>query len=322
MLAFTRLSLAAAVLAPALSAYAAKILIQVGPGGKRIFSPSNITANVGDVVSFEFLTKNHSVTQSSFASPCEPLAGGIDSGFQPVAANATEVPEFSFTIANGSKQFFFFSKQTVPANECNKGMVFSINQDPNSAVKSFAAFQANAEADIPASTATAVDTASKATAAPAKASSGSEILVQVGADNSLTFSPSNISANVGDTVTFQFLSKNHSVTQTTFAEPCSSPLFGGIDSGFQPVSPNSTAFPQFSFTLNNASTPLFFFSKQDVLVNECNKGMVFSINQDPNSAQSFAAFQANAEADIRPAAKVNKKGRRVHARDFSKVAGK
>ncbi|KAJ7025102.1 hypothetical protein C8F04DRAFT_142643 [Mycena alexandri] len=303
--------------APAAVSSGAKILVQVGAGNGLTFSPSNISANTGDTVSFQFLNGNHSVTESSFASPCEPLAGGIDSGLQFVAANSTEIPEFSFTITNGLKQFFFFSKQTVPVNECNKGMVFSINQDPNSAVKSFAAFQANAKADIPASTASAVGT--KATAVPAKASSGSEILVQVGADDSLTFSPSNISAKAGDTVTFQFLSKNHSVTQTTFAEPCSSPLFGGIDSGFQPIAPNATAIPQFSFTLNNANTPLFFFSKQGA---ECTKGMVFSINQDPNSVKSFAAFQANAEADIRPAAKGNKRGRRVHARDFSKVVGK
>ncbi|KAJ6534341.1 hypothetical protein B0H19DRAFT_1039261 [Mycena capillaripes] len=185
MFVFTRLSLAAAVLALALSAHAANILVQVGAGNGLTFSPSNISAATGDTVSFQFLNKNHSVTQSSFASPCEPLAGGIDSGFQPVAANAADIPEFSFDITDGSKQFFFFSKQTVPVNECNRGMVFSINQDPNSAVKSFAAFQANAEADIPASTTTAIGTASEATAAPAKASSGSEILVQVGAGGSV-----------------------------------------------------------------------------------------------------------------------------------------
>jgi plastocyanin len=78
-------------------------------------------------------------------------------------------------------------------------MVFSVNANPDSA-KSFAAFQANAEATAPAST---------ATAAPVAASSGAAILVLVGANNQLTFSPSNITANVGDTVTFQFESKNH-----------------------------------------------------------------------------------------------------------------
>ncbi|KAJ7808117.1 hypothetical protein B0H14DRAFT_3762730, partial [Mycena olivaceomarginata] len=125
-------------------------------------------------------------------------------------------------------------------------------------------------------------------------SPASNILVLVRANNSDTFSPSNISANVGDVVTFQFVSKNHSVTQTTFAKPCSVLLAGGVDSGFQPALLNAPAFPTFSFTVNNASTLLFFTSTQAAY---CNKGMVFSINQDPNSAvKSFADFQANAEA--------------------------
>ncbi|KAJ7832003.1 hypothetical protein B0H13DRAFT_2371149 [Mycena leptocephala] len=314
MFVFTHLSLATALLAPALSAHAAKILVQVGPEGQQIFSPSNITANVGDVVSFAFFTKNHSVTQSSFASPCEPLARGVDSGFQSVAVNATNVHEFSIAINNASKPLFFFSAQTVPVNECQRGMVFSINQAPNSA-KSFAAFQAAAVAS-----ATATDAASATPSAAAK-SSGSEILVQVGANNSDIFSPSNISAKVGDVVTFQFVSKNHSVTQTTFAKPCSALLAGGVDSGFQPALLNAPAFPTFSFTVNNASTPLFFTSTQAAIASECNKGMVFSINQDPNSAvKSFADFQANAEADILPAVKASKQGRRMHTRDFANAA--
>ncbi|KAF8144704.1 hypothetical protein K438DRAFT_1992621 [Mycena galopus ATCC 62051] len=312
MFAFTRLSLAAAVLAPALSAHAVKILVQVGPGGQQTFSPSNITANVGDVVSFTFLTKNHSVTQSSFASPCEPLAGGVNSGFQFVAT--TNAPEFSIAINNASKPLFFFSAQTVPVNECQRGMVFSINQAPNSA-KSFAAFQAAAVAS-----ATATGAASANPSAAVKLS-GSEILVQVGASNSDIFSPSNISANVGDIVTFQFVSKNHSVTQTTFAKPCSNLLAGGVDSGFQPALVNVTAFPTFSFAVNNASTPLFFTSTQTAIASECNKGMVFSINQNPNSAvKTFADFQANAEADILPPATGRKQGRRMHVRDFASAA--
>jgi hypothetical protein len=136
----------------------------------------------------------------------------------PVPVNATALPEFSFVINNASTPLFFFSKQTAYAcpfsrkplkatdliesrivSECSKGMVFSVNANPDSA-KSFAAFQANAEATAPAST---------TTAAPVAASSGAAIFVLVGANNQLTFSPSNITANVGDTVTFQFESKNH-----------------------------------------------------------------------------------------------------------------
>ncbi|KAJ7659549.1 hypothetical protein DFH06DRAFT_989394, partial [Mycena polygramma] len=131
----------------------------------------------------------------------------------------------------------------------------------------------------------------------------------------LTFSPPNITAAAGDTVTFQFLSKNHSVTQSSFASPCTS-LAGGVDSGFQAVAINATAVPEFSFTLKNASAPLFFFSKQNAY---CQKGMVFSINANPNSAKSFAAFQASAEATTAPAAKAPKQALRAHARDFAQL---
>jgi hypothetical protein len=48
--------------------------------------------------------------------------------------------------------------------------------------------------------------------------------------------------------------------------------------------------------------------------------MVFSINANPDSAKSFAAFQANAEASVAPAAKVNKKPQRTHPRDFASAA--
>ncbi|KAJ7858411.1 hypothetical protein B0H14DRAFT_662574 [Mycena olivaceomarginata] len=241
MLCFMRFPLAVAVLAPALSTYASEILVLVGANNQLTFSPSNITAAVGDVVSFQFQSKNHSVTQSSFASPCVPLAQGVDSGFQAVAPNATAFPQFSFTINNASTPLFFFSKQNVLVNECQKGMVLSINANPNSA-KSFAAFQAAAEKSAAPS--------DPSSSAP----SGSEILVLVGQNNGLTFSPSNITANVGDTVTFQFQSKNHSVTQSSFASPCV-PLAQGVDSGFQAVAPNATTVPEFSFTLTNASTP-------------------------------------------------------------------
>ncbi|KAF8217973.1 hypothetical protein K438DRAFT_1656883 [Mycena galopus ATCC 62051] len=295
-----------------------EILVLVGQNNQLTFSPPNITANVGDTVIFQFESKNHSVTQSSFASPCTPLVGGVDSGFQFVAADANALPQFSFTINNASKPLFFFSKQTAAVNECQQGMVFSINADPNSA-DSFAAFQAAAENSAASSPSASSAAASSASAPSAPASSGSEILVLVGQNNQLTFSPTNVTANAGDTVTFQFQSKNHSVTQSSFASPCV-PLAQGVDSGFQAVTINATAFPTFSFTLNNASTPLFFFSKQNILVNECQQGMVFSVNANPDSAKSFAAFQANAEASIAPSAKVNKKLQRKHPRDFASSA--
>jgi len=38
--------------------------------------------------------------------------------------------------------------------------------------------------------------------------------------STVTYTPSNITAQVGDTVTFQFMQKNHTATQSTFADPC------------------------------------------------------------------------------------------------------
>jgi hypothetical protein len=128
------------------------------------------------------------------------------------------------------------------------------------------------------------------------AAAGNNILVTVGGNNLLAFSPTNITAEVGDTVTFQFQSKNHSVTQSTFATPCeiqTTPA-QGIDSGFQPVPTGSTELPQWSFTMDNASTPLWFFCAQTIPADHCQMGMVFSVNANPDSAKSFAVYQAAA----------------------------
>lgn len=55
-------------------------VIQVGPGSELLYNPSNISASIGDTVTFVFNPKNHTVTQSSFEEPCVALAGGFDSG--------------------------------------------------------------------------------------------------------------------------------------------------------------------------------------------------------------------------------------------------
>ncbi|KAJ7687597.1 Cupredoxin [Mycena rosella] len=154
-----RFALAIAALAPVLSVYADNFTVQVGAGGKLVFNPTNITAKAGDTVVFQFQGKNHSVTQSTFASPCSiqtAPAQGIDSSFQFVSPNATQLPEWSITIDNDTTPLWFFCAQTNPSSHCAQGMVFSINANPNSA-KSFAVYQAaalasnNAAASTPSS---------------------------------------------------------------------------------------------------------------------------------------------------------------------------
>jgi plastocyanin len=115
--------------------------------------------------------------------------------------------------------------------------------------------------------------------------------VLVGANATLTFQPNTVNASVGDTIAFTFLSKNHTVTQSTFAAPCTNFSADGIDSGFVPVDPAATSFQQYSFTMNNVSAPLWFYCRQ---AGHCGKGMVFAVN--PTAAKSYSAFQAAAMA--------------------------
>lgn len=55
------------------------INIKVGVGALNAYDPNNITAEVGDIVTFTFNPKNHTVTQGSFKDPCISN-GGFDTG--------------------------------------------------------------------------------------------------------------------------------------------------------------------------------------------------------------------------------------------------
>lgn len=68
------------------SAAATNHKVIVGGPGILAYQPSNITAQVGDTITFEFHEKNHTATASSFATPCRSLSltslsnAGFDSG--------------------------------------------------------------------------------------------------------------------------------------------------------------------------------------------------------------------------------------------------
>ena len=77
--------------------------VNVGARGEFIFSPNEVAALIGDIVRFNFLARNHTVTQSSLDSPCSP-SGQFDSGFN------------QFNPSNISNQFYvdFEVKSTDP----------------------------------------------------------------------------------------------------------------------------------------------------------------------------------------------------------------
>lgn len=156
----------------------------------------------------------------------------------PVPDNNTNgpFPAARFTVQD-TNPVWVYCRQ---ANHCQQGMVFAINPGDK-----FAAFQAAAMGQaVPASgspppatvapvTVTATVTvsgtqlatttyvSSPGSAAPTSAVSTDHKIV-VGGPNKLFFDPANITAQPGDTITFQFMQKNHTATQSSFANPCTS----------------------------------------------------------------------------------------------------
>ncbi|KAL1612234.1 hypothetical protein SLS60_000458 [Paraconiothyrium brasiliense] len=120
------------------------------------YSPESITANVGDMVQFVFMQKNHTATQSTFAEPCKAMEGGKDSGFMPNADGKAGVtwnvtvetadPQCkqctinrTFELAANSRQGFYCKQST----HCGVGMVFAINA-ATTGDKTMAVFKNNA----------------------------------------------------------------------------------------------------------------------------------------------------------------------------------
>jgi plastocyanin len=100
--------------------------------------------------------------------------------------------------------------------------------------------------------------------------------VTVGENTQLKFVPEFLNAQIGDTVTYTFFSKNHSVTQSSFTDPCH-PLAGGFFSGFTPTSSNTVASETtWTITINDTK-PIWAYCGQ-TNGNHCQSGMVHAIN--------------------------------------------
>jgi plastocyanin len=345
--------------------------VLVGPNGKFEFQPPAIGAAPGDQVVFHFNPKNHTVTQSSFAAPCSPMSGGIDSGFVPVQANQTaHLPTFTVNVHDTTPIWIYCGQAGgTPNSHCGAGMVFAINcgldHEPNSygnfkkaALAHGATLQAGGAygggayggappvhvpepapvahvpppVDAAAPPATTIWTAAYGgytippepqgvlvthtvavegstwattytswpnSPAPTPASlEGTTHRVIVGGTNGLIFDPPHIAALPRDTIVFEFRQKNHTVTQSSFADPCrklSANGLVGFDSGFIPVAEAATEFPVWSMVVNDTA-PIWAYCRQPNPTSHCGAGMVFSINSDEQGERNFAAFQGVAEA--------------------------
>ncbi|KAJ7612195.1 hypothetical protein FB45DRAFT_1009409 [Roridomyces roridus] len=117
--------------------------------------------------------------------------------------------------------------------------------------------------------------------------------ISVGANNGLTFTPNQTTAYIGDTLTFTFLTKNHSVTTTVFSGAVCPPPAGGVgpngfDSGFLAASGTNT--PTFVYTV--VDTAPHFAACMQGAGSHCRAGMTFALN--PTAEMTYAEFNTNA----------------------------
>ncbi|KAH8724631.1 Cupredoxin [Phaeosphaeriaceae sp. PMI808] len=152
MVAFTSIALAASVFvgctmaAPANQIRSTGVIHRIFAGFNGLnFEPDNVVAELGDLVEFHFNPKNHSVVQSSFDKPCEPLANGsgVFSGFNFATAQGEAKNVFTFQVQN-KEPFWYYCSQVV-GNHCQMGMAGVINRNFNSNEQTLAKYKENSK---------------------------------------------------------------------------------------------------------------------------------------------------------------------------------
>ncbi|KAF9070956.1 hypothetical protein BDP27DRAFT_1401729 [Rhodocollybia butyracea] len=104
-------------------------IVTVGDDGS-FYDPPTTSAGMNDIVNFVFTgLRQHSVTQSSLATPCLPLEGGFNSGLTSLSnsTDPNEAPVWQLQITNASTPIYFFCMQSIPLSHCSVGMVGAIN---------------------------------------------------------------------------------------------------------------------------------------------------------------------------------------------------
>ncbi|KAK8050661.1 hypothetical protein PG994_012391 [Apiospora phragmitis] len=99
--------------------------ISVGAAGFS-FRPDSLTANVGDIVRFNFYPTNHSVARAEFRYPCIPYETveigrrGFYSNLVPVQAILNEPPHFDVKINDTEPIFFYCCDYSEEKKEANQ----------------------------------------------------------------------------------------------------------------------------------------------------------------------------------------------------------
>ncbi|KAI5789584.1 hypothetical protein FPQ18DRAFT_341477 [Pyronema domesticum] len=288
---------------PSKTSSGARATFTVSVGG-----PPSLTAPVGSVIIFDFLARNHSVTESTFDSPCARLTGGFNSGFKPNAANIPRLVRFALEV-DSEKPRFFYCAQKNPTPHCQAGMVFALN--PESEEKA-AQFVSNAKAapssvDEPSPpnspSASAAPPSTPTESAPPNYSATAPKAVTThrvtvgGKPNPsaaalLTYDPPTVAAKKGDIIEFNFRANAHTLTQSSFESPCL-PLKGGINTGLQNNSQDIDKAIVMAFEITDDKKPLWFYCAAPT---HCQQGMVFAVNDGGKFDEFEQRARANATA--------------------------
>lgn len=121
--------------------------------------------------------------------------------------------------------------------------------------------------------------------------------VVVGGGKNLIFNPPILQVAQGSRVHFDFLGQNHTLTESTFYNPCTKLQGTDVDTDFNNANPDDIPnFRPFDFTFASAE-PRFFYCKQasGTPNSHCGKGMVFAVNVNQ---VTFDEFQAMAMATL------------------------
>ncbi|EFX06362.1 hypothetical protein CMQ_6683 [Grosmannia clavigera kw1407] len=149
-------TLALSALLSTASAVSVTVVKVANVNNALIYSPDSITAKAGDMVQFQFEAGNHTVTQSTFDQPCQPISDftktvGFHSGFIPVTAASGVIPTYTITI-NDTKPIWVYCAQ---GKHCEAGMVMVINQNTTAnatrSLEGYKALAAKASTIVPGS---------------------------------------------------------------------------------------------------------------------------------------------------------------------------
>lgn len=106
-------------------------VVKVAVNNSLTYEPNDFTANVGDMVQFQFFGGNHTATQSTFDNPCQPVSQftnltGFHSGFIPAEASEAMGMRAVYTIRiNNTNPLWIYCAQ---GSHCESGMSMVINK--------------------------------------------------------------------------------------------------------------------------------------------------------------------------------------------------